>query len=394
MRNSGVADTQRIAHLTSVHPVRDVRIYDKECRSLFAAGYDVVLVGIGESSCNALEPEIIGLRKRHGRLGRMLWTTSAVIRAGLRTGAQILHLHDPELIPGGLFLKLLRKRVIFDCHEFVVADTLAKSYLPTVFRLAAAGVARIALLSADKCFDAIVAATSEIRSDFTNRNVTVVNNYPEWADPGPPSTSIRDRAAAFAYIGAISESRGIKEMILALDIAAQRADLKLILAGEFDPPELLDEIERLPGWRFVEYKGKIPREEIPLLLNGSIGGLVTLHDVAGFAKSNPIKLFEYFSAGLPAIISRFPDWVERFGCLDACLTVDPRDPEELANKMLWLIENRTQAEAMGNRARKAAQVTYNWSSERDKLLELYAKLIGKPAARPAAREEIVPICVE
>lgn len=394
MRINQITDKQRVAHLTSVHPLRDVRIYDKECKSLFAAGYDVVVVGVGDSSRNPHEPAIIGLRNTHGRLGRMLFTTISVLRAGLRTGARVFHLHDPELIPVGLLLKLLRRRVIFDCHEFVVADTLAKFYLPAPLRLAAAGVARAALFLADKCFDAIVVATPAIRIGFTNRNLVVVNNYPEWDEPALSPAPIRDRAPAFAYVGAISEGRGIREILLALDIVAMRTQIKLILAGESCPPDFMKEIQQLPGWRHVEYRGRIPREEVPLLLSRVVGGLVTLHDVAGFAKSNPIKLFEYFAAGLPAIISHFPDWVERFGPTGACLIVDPRKPDELAEKMLWLIENRTLAQAMGERGFEVARNNYSWIGEREKLLGLYAKLIGKPAADTSAPQEILPICAE
>jgi hypothetical protein len=40
-----------------------------------------------------------------------------VYRKALKTDADIYHLHDPELMPLGLLLKLQRKKVIYDVHE-------------------------------------------------------------------------------------------------------------------------------------------------------------------------------------------------------------------------------------------------------------------------------------
>ena len=36
--------TPRIVHFTNVHRAVDVRIFEKECRTLASAGYDVTLV--------------------------------------------------------------------------------------------------------------------------------------------------------------------------------------------------------------------------------------------------------------------------------------------------------------------------------------------------------------
>jgi hypothetical protein len=68
---------------------------------------------------------------------------STLAVAGLRRNGTVYHFHDPELIPAGLALRLLGKRVIYDAHEDLPRDILFKNWIPRrlrgpVSRLAAA----------------------------------------------------------------------------------------------------------------------------------------------------------------------------------------------------------------------------------------------------------------
>src|SRR5208283_5204862 len=119
-------------HLSSVHPPHDNRIFWKECLTLAGAGYGVSLV-----VCDAVprwtasnQVAVISVRRRPGRFGRILISTVAVARAGLRLNADLYHFHDPELIPLGLLLRVLGKRVIYDVHEDLPRDILIKTWIP------------------------------------------------------------------------------------------------------------------------------------------------------------------------------------------------------------------------------------------------------------------------
>jgi glycosyltransferase involved in cell wall biosynthesis len=369
----------RVAHLTSVHSPTDVRIYDKECCSLFEEGYDTVVVGPGESRDDGCRPRVSGVVISRSRAERLLRTIPSVLRHALEVDAEIFHLHDPELIPVGLVLKAMGKKVIFDSHEDIVVDILEKTYLPPAARHLCSGIGRALLFLADNCFDAIVAATGDIANNFTNRNTTTINNFPEWRACELEQfigVDFANRRPIVAYVGGISADRGIIEMVQALELVARTTPVTLVLAGPFQSPELEKEVRGLFGWRFVDYRGKLARSKVLELLAEAVCGLLVLHPTGNYLRSNPIKLYEYLALGLPVIMSDFPAWRELFSTLNIGVFVNPHDPRQIAESIGWILANRRHAAHMGERGRHAVGEQFNWTSERTKLLGLYRNLLG------------------
>ncbi len=382
MNNCGAGSKfrRRVIHLTSVHSPLDVRIHDKECQSLAEAGYEVLIVGPGNSSDDSRQPRIIGVGVARSRFSRLFLTVPSVLIAALGRRADLYHIHDAELIPVGIFLKAVGKAVVFDCHEHLALDAREKVYLPPFVRPLAFIIARILLAVADRCFDGIVAATAEIALDHRNKNTATVNNFPEWnaheVERAAPAAFHRRRPLV-AYIGGITKNRGIKEMITAVEHVGHSMDVTLVLAGPFMSPELEEEVRSMPGWRFVDYRGVLSRADVADMLSQCVCGLVTLHPTGNYLRSNPIKLYEYMSAGLPVIVSDFPVWRDLLAPLNVARFVDPLDPNQIAHEIAWLLQNRAAAASMGTRGRAAVTCHFNWASERDKLLGLYRTVLAR-----------------
>jgi glycosyltransferase involved in cell wall biosynthesis len=177
------------------------------------------------------------------------------------------------------------------------------------------------------------------------------------------------------YVGGIGPTRGTREVVEAISILPNSLQAQFVLVGRFKPPELLDELQKMPGWERVKFVGWQSRERVRNLLSKTRVGVVTLLPVLNYVQSYPTKLFEYMSAGIPVVASDFPIWrqiVEEVGC---GLLVDPLNPQDIADALTWLLEHPEEAEAMGRRGQKAVYTSFNWDTEAQKLIRFYEKVV-------------------
>ena len=108
----------RIVHLTSVHPRYDTRIFFKQCRSLAAAGHEVILVVADHYDDEWLDGvRIISVGSCRGRIDRITRSSRLVVRKALELNADLYHCHDPELL---LWTNKYMKNnavIVYDMHE-------------------------------------------------------------------------------------------------------------------------------------------------------------------------------------------------------------------------------------------------------------------------------------
>lgn len=370
--------TYKIVHLTSVHKPNDTRIFIKECKTLQEIFGGVSLIAPHEKNEIVDDIKIYAIPKAKSRKERMLKTVWQVYKSALDQNADVYHFHDPELIPIGLLLKAKGKKVIYDVHEDVPKQILSKYWIPSTLRKIVSVFAALLEKISANIFDGIVAATPSIAKRFPARKTVVVQNFPIINElVTKENFEYSKRPNNIIYIGGISEIRGIKEMVQAIDILPKNFNAKLILAGNFTPPSLEKEISNLSGWRKTEFLGWKNRDEIAQILNTSRVGLVVLHPVKNYIEGYPVKLFEYMSAGIPVIASDFPLWrkiIEEAGC---GILVDPLDAKAIADAIKWLLEHPKDAEEMGKKGREAVLKYYNWDNEAKKLINFYEIVLSK-----------------
>ena len=360
----------RVVHLTSHHPVDDVRIFHKECRTLARAGFEVHLVAPGAREETRDGVSVHGFDQAGGvrplRIFRRLWRAWRVASA---IKPEVCQFHEPELVPVALLLKRGGTRAVYDVHEDALSEL---EYAERAGGGRRTGLRLVEAIARRRC-DAFVAATPAIARLVPPERTIELRNYPLPEEfPAPPDGRVAGRDVVYVG-GIITRARGLLEMVEAMALTRDET-ARLVLLGAMGTPELEREAQSLPGWSRVEHLGFVGRREVADRLASARAGVVVLHPERGYLESLPIKLFEYMAAGLPVIASDFPYWRELLDPIGCAMFVDPLDPAAIAAAIDDLLADEERATEMGRRGLDAVRERLSWRQEEPKLLDLYARL--------------------
>ncbi|MBX3575931.1 MAG: glycosyltransferase [Rhizobiaceae bacterium] len=369
---------KRIVHCTSVHRWDDVRIHHKMARALAAAGYDAHVVAIDREAdaprafaSGGATIHLLPGRSIAGRLQRVARGGLAVARKAATLDADVLHVHDPELLPFMLAMRRGKAKLVFDAHEDLRGQIASKGWIPGPFKAAFRGVART-LEWAARGGDGIVTATPHIAAKYGADSV-VVQNFPlmeEFAGAVVPAGARSDRAV---YTGIITRGRGIVQLVAAVGLVDELEGLEL--AGTFESDALRREVEALPGWRKVAYHGQVARPVLAELFGRASVGVVTFLPEPNHVNAQPTKLFEYMSAGLPVVVSDFPRWRALADGAGVAEFVDPADPQSVAGGLRTALARPPEERArLAGIARRLVEERYSFEAEFPKLAALYERL--------------------
>lgn len=373
-----------IAHLSTVHARSDTRIFEKMCCSLAELGHAVTLFvadGLGNNMVRGVQ--IIDIGRPANRLSRATIASQRMWLTALRGKHDILHFHDPELIPGGLVSRLLGKVVIYDIHEYYSLHLRRTSSLPRLLRHLLASAYGLLERAATGWLSASVVVSPHMLQVLPVKRAIVVGNAvrTEALRPGP--LPHRERPQQVCYIGVLAEDRSVASMVDAIS----QTPARLALAGRWYPQTYRKQMSSRTGWSHVVEWGMADRNGVQTLLNQSRAGLLILdlHGDEQHFSSN--KLFEYMAAGIPVIANSMPFTravIERHGC--GLLVPGPDDSQAIAAAIRWILEHPEAGERMGRAGRLAVEQDYGWDQAFGQLLALYRNLGGGRAPTGALAE--------
>ncbi len=378
----------RICHITTVHRNRyDIRIFEKECISLKKEGYDVFLL-VNDDKTDEIKNgvNIISLRERpYNRIDRIFRVSRLALKKAIEIDADCFHIHDPELLVIVPYLKKREKKVIFDSHEFTAIQIRSKKYIPMPLRKPISTLyLQYEKMILGKC-DCIIAPCTFEGKDYFSKICTkkaLVCNYPSvealekminqksvGSNYGISESVLRQ---ALCYVGAISESRGIYNMIK----AAYHAGKKLIVIGTI-ADDIYENLTSMPEYECVEYLGPLQHGEAMKILSKCAIGLSLLLDKGQYMKIDtlPTKNYEYMYLGIPSVLSRSPYSEELLLRYKCGISVDPDNIDEIVNAINTIMTNKELYKMMSEAGKIAVKEEFNWENESNKLIDIY-KSIG------------------
>lgn len=367
----------KVCHITSAHDTSDIRIFQKECVSLAKKGYETYLVGEG-ISIKKKGVNIVGIgEKPVNRLSRMIFFTRKVVKTAVKTNSKIYHFHDPELL---LYAKKLKKKnaiVIFDSHELYKEQILNKPYIPYKLRKVIAYIYKVVENRALKYIDAVIfPSAGNIQHPYAGKGVkcAFINNTPIINDlKNFDVEDTTNKGNTVCCVGTLVKERGVDILIE----ACYKAKVKLILAGNITPQNFKDELMQREEFSIVDYRGYCNREEVEQIYREAFIGVDNIQRVGQYPKASNLstKVYEYMSRGIPFIVSDFEYnkyIVQNYNC---GICVDPANPDEIAEAILYLLNDRENAILMGKRGRKLIEDKFNWEIDAKKLQDLYQNLL-------------------
>lgn len=363
----------RVIHVTTAHLADDVRIFDRECRSIAESGlYDTYLAAPGSLPSDA-PVNFIPLRARpKGRVRRFLLgprRASALRRA---LSVDLWHFHDPELLPLAILLARSGERIIWDAHEDYGAQfgpSGAKNWVPGPLRRAARfGTLRL-ITEIDKRASAVVAATPAIAARYRNPSTVLVGNearLEQFIDCSPEFSS-----RSVLFTGTPTAGHLFPEVAQAI---ADLGDVRLIVAGREPDAAIWRDATEALGDRLV-HLGWLDRRGLAAAISSASIGLLTYADTESYDAAFPTKGFEFAAAGLP-IVSTPNRMIRQQIELNAAGTVAAGFSAAALSEAIGLALSDENSWTLASHAgRRWAVRDGSWSYSEERLLDLYASLL-------------------
>ncbi len=168
--------------------------------------------------------------------------------------------------------------------------------------------------------------------------------------------NLSDNETVFGFVGRFSRDKGCGELLRAFKkISEEREDVRLMLVGRREDPagiseELVRWAEESPK---VIFSGRITKEEIKKYYSA-----IDILTHPSYREGFGMVLQEAGALGVPMITTRITGASEVMEEGKSCLLAEPRNAEDLEEKMLTLLMGKELAENLGNAAYERTKTFY------------------------------------
>jgi glycosyltransferase involved in cell wall biosynthesis len=285
----------------------------------------------------------------------------------------------------GLFYRLFGKRFVFDQHDPVPEQFLAK--FPGQSRKSLYRQKLLFLLEYWSYQTAQMVITSNLsqkrfaleRGHVPAHKVFVVRNGPNLqrmrlAAPDPALKM--GKRYLLAYVGMMGKQDGVEYTLYALHrlvYVQGREDVSLIVIGDGDRLLALRDLARdLDMDSYVNFVGLVAPEDVSRYLSSADVGLVPDPQNGMNEFCTMIKTMEYMAQGKPIVAFDLPE--TRFSAQEAALYATPNSVEDFTKKIALLLDDEEARHRMGAIGQRRVKEELSWEQSKEHLLAAYKTL--------------------
>jgi glycosyltransferase involved in cell wall biosynthesis len=174
------------------------------------------------------------------------------------------------------------------------------------------------------------------------------------------------------FVGALERRKNLLNLIQALKtIHRHHKKIHLVIAGREGEEyyRLKDEIRRQSLESWIKMLGYVPDTDLKNLYR-----LASLLVFPSFCEGFGLPVLEAMASGLPVVASK-TSAIEEVA-QDAALYFDPQNPEEMAEKILLALEDKSLCQKNVERGKKRA-LDFNWEKTATETLGFYQEMVGR-----------------
>jgi glycosyltransferase involved in cell wall biosynthesis len=374
-------DGVRVLIISSVRAFKDPRVYPKQACGLQRLGAQVAVVGDLAPGTSA-EVEVVPVREASSRLRRFLWQPWRCLWAARWQRADIIHLHNADMLIALPLARLWwwRSKFVFDVREDYANLLLIRDWLPAWVKPIVWGVTYVGVKGLAAFAHAIVGVTPPLTATFRHKRKITAYNYVArefFAQAGKLRRPPREREFDVVHLGTLNlrRARFLAETLQALH-QLRPGTRSLVIGASAEVTEAMRPL--IPEHCTV--LGRTPYKEIPHLLGNAKVGL-DVHPWLGthLQVAVPVKVGEYMAAGCAVVSSAMPvlNTILTAAGVDAeAMTLieggTPMDYATAAARYIIAIESGADP---GATLREKALRHMVWEAEAAKIGQLYLTLL-------------------
>jgi glycosyltransferase involved in cell wall biosynthesis len=170
------------------------------------------------------------------------------------------------------------------------------------------------------------------------------------------------------WVGRMVEVKGLEYLIHAMRIVVTRyPQSKLILIGT---GPLKAKLERLVGDlsldKNITFTGSVNHSDVPLYLKEA-----DIFVLPSLSEGFPVVILEAMAAGKPVVASNVRGIPDAVTDGVTGFLVEPENYEQLAEKIVYLIEHPEEGERMGKAGRKLVEERFTWAKIAEEIIRIY-----------------------